>query len=800
MSKKHPVKYYNDIEILDNSEKLNSSPNHYEKIRLEFSILHANKGSYSIQAKLYDQQVFDFFSETKKVDTKQTLVFGNFFNCNFYFQKEQKLFVTLNKNNTPFKIEITLGCIVGSKDCTFSQNFFNDESLVIKAEKLEKEEDILALKLNLKEINSDPNFFFENEFYYLITSRRIDIYESSESQKDGSFIPVQIPTNLLKPSYTVSIYNLSNNKLVFSFDRSIQQIKNHEKFKIKIQLPNNSYVLFEDNSEIIKNYTFIDYIKSGVKIALSIGIDFTGSNGHPLDPGSLHSIHGPNDYERAITSCGKIVGNYDYDQLFPVYGFGAIVNSSYSKELSMCFNLNLTSDPNINTMDNVIKTYHEIIEKDRLTFAGPTEFTPLIREVISRIDKKDILEYHILLILTDGVIDDLQETIDILVEASILPLSVIIIGIGNADFKEMEILDGDEVPLTSSKGKKRMRDLVQFVPFSKYQNNAEKLSMEVLAEIPRQIVEYYQFKNLNPNQIEKLLNKQSKINLFNPNANANPKNDITQQTKQIDRKFNNTNYYTFQQLSINNNDNNNLKQANKFVENKSYYTPNQNQFIINIDNNNIINNPKPINKIVDNNSYYTPNQKQFINNTNNNQNQNSQFVYNKSYYSNQNYQNTISTNLNTARNNNLNTTRGSRGCNPNSINLNQFNNNQNNNIYQRRNIPYRMNPNQINIQNNNGSLTQRNNINIPNPFNIGNNINQNINININNNINSNNNIIGSSNSNNSHNGMKNTTKRLINTINNLPIENIHDVNGIDLSKLSIHETTYLNANNVQNGK
>ena len=170
MSKKYPVKYYNDIEILDNSEKLNSSPNHYEKIRLEFSILHANKGSYSIQAKLYDQQVFDFFSETKKVDTKQTLVFGNFFNCNFYFQKEQKLFVTLNKNNTPFKIEITLGCIVGSKDCTFSQNFFNDESLVIKAEKLEKEEDILALKFNLKGINSGPNFFVDNEFYYLITS------------------------------------------------------------------------------------------------------------------------------------------------------------------------------------------------------------------------------------------------------------------------------------------------------------------------------------------------------------------------------------------------------------------------------------------------------------------------------------------------------------------------------------------------------------------------------------------------------------------------------------------------------
>ena len=114
-------------------------------------------------------------------------------------------------------------------------NFFNDESLVIKAEKLEKEEDILALKFILKGLNSDPNFFVYNEFYYLITSRRIDIYESSENQKDGSFIPVHIPTNLLKPFFTVSFYQLSNNQLLFSFFRSIQQIKNQEKFQSTIQ-------------------------------------------------------------------------------------------------------------------------------------------------------------------------------------------------------------------------------------------------------------------------------------------------------------------------------------------------------------------------------------------------------------------------------------------------------------------------------------------------------------------------------------------------------------------------------------
>ena len=65
----------------------------------------------------------------------------------------------------------------------------------------------------------------------------------------------------------------------------------------------------------------------------------------------------------------------------------------------------------------------------------------------------------------------------------------------------MDVLDGDEVPLISSKGVKRMRDLVQFVPFKKYENDEKKLSAEVLEEIPRQIEEYYSMNNLYPNSL-----------------------------------------------------------------------------------------------------------------------------------------------------------------------------------------------------------------------------------------------------------------------------------------------------------
>ena len=255
-----------------------------------------------------------------------------------------------------------------------------------------------------------------------------------------------------------------------------------------------------NNSRFLKNYSFIEYIKQGVFIKLSFGIDFTASNNPPNDPESLHYIFGnyPNDYEQAIRACGMIVAYYDYNQSFPTYGFGAVVGDS--NEPCMCFNINFKENPEISLIDNVIKEYKNCFQNIQL--AGPTKFCPLIRNVIQNIKRENNpLKYHILLILTDGIILDMQETIDALVEGSFLPLSVIIIGIGNDHFQEMKILDGDEVPLVSSSGVKRMRDLVQFVPFNKYKNNPEKLAEQVLEEVPRQVIEYYTMNNIFPENL-----------------------------------------------------------------------------------------------------------------------------------------------------------------------------------------------------------------------------------------------------------------------------------------------------------
>lgn len=44
-------------------------------------------------------------------------------------------------------------------------------------------------------------------------------------------------------------------------------------------------------------------------------------------------------------------------------------------------------------------------------------------------------KYNIVIIFTDGVINDLNNTIDEIVQGSVLPLSIIIVGIGEADFE-----------------------------------------------------------------------------------------------------------------------------------------------------------------------------------------------------------------------------------------------------------------------------------------------------------------------------------------------------------------------------
>ena len=120
--------------------------------------------------------------------------------------------------------------------------------------------------------------------------------------------------------------------------------------------------------------------------------------------------------------------------------------------------------------------------------------------------RHDSSNFLVLLIITDGVITDLEATRSAIVQASCLPMSIIIIGVGSEDFSSMDLLDSDDSLLTDSSGRKAERDIVQFVELQRFIRgqgtrttwNKELLAKEVLEKLSDQLVDYMRAKGRKP--------------------------------------------------------------------------------------------------------------------------------------------------------------------------------------------------------------------------------------------------------------------------------------------------------------
>jgi hypothetical protein len=107
--------------------------------------------------------------------------------------------------------------------------------------------------------------------------------------------------------------------------------------------------------------------------------------------------------------------------------------------------------------------------------------------------------FSILLLITDGIINDMPATIDQIVKGSQFPLGIIIVGVGDADFSNMDTLDGDDQALYSNTFRCfAQADIVQFVPFNQFRQNPTMLAKETLNEIPGQLLNWFRRQNIRP--------------------------------------------------------------------------------------------------------------------------------------------------------------------------------------------------------------------------------------------------------------------------------------------------------------
>uniref|UniRef100_A0A8D2ZJ73 Copine-3 n=1 Tax=Scophthalmus maximus TaxID=52904 RepID=A0A8D2ZJ73_SCOMX len=271
--------------------------------------------------------------------------------------------------------------------------------------------------------------------------------------------------------------------------------------KLKKKNYKNSGVICVKRCQVLKEYTFLDYVMGGCQINFTIAIDFTGSNGDPNSPDSLHYINpdGYNEYLAAIWAVGNVIQDYDSNKMFPVFGFGAKIPPTWQVSHEFPINFN-PANPFCAGIDGVVQAYQQCLPQLKLW--GPTNFSPIINHAAcfarQALRQNTASQYYVLLIITDGVITDMDQTRTAIVEASRMPMSIIIVGVGKADFGAMEFLDSDDQLLRSPNGDVAARDIVQFVPFRNFQGNSVALAQSVLAELPDQLASFFNCYKLKP--------------------------------------------------------------------------------------------------------------------------------------------------------------------------------------------------------------------------------------------------------------------------------------------------------------
>jgi hypothetical protein len=234
-------------------------------------------------------------------------------------------------------------------------------------------------------------------------------------------------------------------------------------YSLQDQTGKSSGVLRVSPFQFVEKPNFLDYLRSGWFINMAVAVDFTASNGEQMEPNCLHKQYNQpnmfNDYEKGILSVGQVLEPYAFETKFAAFGFGGVPRFAGQNSVSHCFNLTGRPDPSVQGLNGLFTAYKTAIMGTSLS--GPTYFGPILETLRIFINQNMNMQmYHTLVIFTDGAIHDFSQVVDLIVEMSNLPLSIIIVGIGSANFGAMETLDGDEQRLRSSRGVMASRDIV----------------------------------------------------------------------------------------------------------------------------------------------------------------------------------------------------------------------------------------------------------------------------------------------------------------------------------------------------
>uniref|UniRef100_A0A3Q3FXA6 Copine VIII n=1 Tax=Labrus bergylta TaxID=56723 RepID=A0A3Q3FXA6_9LABR len=435
-----------------------------------------SSASYSTVCVLYTQGIANRewreFGRTEVIDNTLNPDFVRKFILDYFFEERQNLREIVGSLGS--RLEKPLIGIPGKKCGT----------IIVRAEELSNCRESVMLqfcgnKLDKKDFfgKSDPFlvFYRSNEDGSFTICHKTEVVKNTLDPVWQAFkIPVRALCNGdYDRSIKVEVYDWDRDgghDFIGEFSTSYREMSRSQSqfhiYEVKIRYSNNTLHLLQNNKlTALQPYRFCN-----------ICMDTC----NPSQPTSLHymSPYQLNDYAMALRAVGEIIQDYDSDKLFPALGFGAKLPPDGRVSHEFALNGNPQNPYYFNS--------------------NPCLFTRYASAVTNG------SQYFILLIISDGVITDMAQTKESIVNAASLPMSIIIVGVGPAEFDEMIELDGDEERI-SSQGRYAERDIVQFVPFRDYIDrrgnhilSMARLAKEVLAEIPDQFLSYMRTRGIKP--------------------------------------------------------------------------------------------------------------------------------------------------------------------------------------------------------------------------------------------------------------------------------------------------------------
>ena len=408
--------------------------------------------------------------------------------------------------------------------------FENKETFSEKLNSNNKEQ--ITLSFSLKNCQKDIYYkisiinndnLFEN--FYLFETEEI---ECKEDNSEISFLIINIiksisfSSPLLSKKYErITVFSSLVGSPNSIYERTIRKnAPDSERLIIKL----DKYI----NNNLNNQYYIFDFFKNGLKISNFISFDF--SNGNNKQPISKTN----NIIFYILKNISNLISNYTSNHLFYSYGFGGKIKKE--DNFKNIFNINENSSP-IKNYDEVMVSYNNIINK--IIQDNQIYFSFLIRKVSQEIYKiYEIKFYNILFILTREIIDksDIKDTVDAIIESSYLPLSIIIIGIGENNFNKMNKLFND-IPNNSSIGMKKMRDNVLFKSLNNdFDNDVEKMIEFILNDVKKQILYFYELIKFTPELLlqNNLINIKNSFSIYNLSVCINDNEEIFKnQNKEI---------------------------------------------------------------------------------------------------------------------------------------------------------------------------------------------------------------------------------------------------------------------------